>query len=175
MTKETIDEALWNFCVDVYARDGVQEECFALQDRLGADVNLVLAFAYLGAIERAFVPQSDISDAISVVQTWNTEAVEYLRSARKTLKLFGPTCDAPIATRVESLRKKLKEIELDSERIELSMLAYWTAKKLEQWPRGEADKAVAANISATLDLYTKQDRSITTHQLIKAALNYRMR
>ena len=42
------DSAFWRFSLELYARDGVPAACLALQDREGADVNLVLLALWLG-------------------------------------------------------------------------------------------------------------------------------
>ena len=48
--------ALWDYAVDLYARPGVREACLALQDRAGADVNLLLLACWLGATGRRLDP-----------------------------------------------------------------------------------------------------------------------
>ncbi len=50
----------WDFSLAIYRQPGVPEECLALQERLGADVNLLLLCAYLGAKRKA-LPAARIS------------------------------------------------------------------------------------------------------------------
>ena len=42
-------ESLWDFASRCYAQPGVAENCLAAQDSVGADVNLLLAAAWLAA------------------------------------------------------------------------------------------------------------------------------
>src|SRR3974377_2490761 len=46
----TMSQSLWNFSLAAYANKAVQDECLALQDEFGLDVNLILLCSYLGAV-----------------------------------------------------------------------------------------------------------------------------
>ena len=50
-----LDNAFWKFSLAVYAAPGVPEECLAVQERYGVDVNVLLFCAWLafGAQSRA--------------------------------------------------------------------------------------------------------------------------
>ncbi|MGE0665240.1 MAG: TIGR02444 family protein [Sphingomonadales bacterium] len=42
------DHRFWDFSADLYRRSGVEAACLLLQDRFGADVNLVLYCVWIG-------------------------------------------------------------------------------------------------------------------------------
>src|SRR3974377_2548240 len=46
----TMSQSLWNFSLAAYANKAVQDECLALQDEFGLDVNLILSCSYLGPV-----------------------------------------------------------------------------------------------------------------------------
>ena len=48
----------WRFSLRTYRAPGVQEACLALQDRCGADVNLLLFCGWTGRDGRALDPAS---------------------------------------------------------------------------------------------------------------------
>ena len=53
----------WDFSLAVYGRPGVAPACLALQQRHGADVNLLLFCAWFGAAHRGRLTADDV-DAV---------------------------------------------------------------------------------------------------------------
>ena len=105
---QPLDTPLWAFSLAVYGGDGVADECLALQERLGLDVNILLFAAYIGAVEGVRLEVSDIAAANAEVAHWQADIVRPLRHARRALKPMS----------AEGLRAQVKAAELEAEKIE---------------------------------------------------------
>jgi uncharacterized protein (TIGR02444 family) len=57
------DNDFWRFSLSVYAAPGVADECLALQDTRGVDVNLLLFCAWLGGARRGGMVKAEIEVA----------------------------------------------------------------------------------------------------------------
>lgn len=136
-------QSLWNFSLAVYADKAVQDECLALQDQFGLDVNLILLCAFLGAEHGIALTSDDIASARQAVRQWHDEIVRPLRAARRSLK----TAELPDA---QQLRTQVKATELEAERIEQTMLQGWIDARLPNLQRGDARTAVNSNLDALL-------------------------
>jgi uncharacterized protein (TIGR02444 family) len=130
------------FALTVYRNDGVPAACLRLQDRFGVDVNLLLAAAYLGAVDGRTLSPDALSDLRSPVDAWHREVVSALRDVRRRLKSGPPP--AP-DTRTTDLRDKLKALEVEAEMIELSELGTAVGRiDLSPADGDAADRASAA-------------------------------
>lgn len=109
----------WEFSLQFYARPGVAEASLALQDRFDADVNM-LFFVLWAAESRRALDVADIRQLVALVQPWRDEVVRPLRIARRFLKTT--TWKTP---ETDSLRKRIKEQELDAERLQQFFLEAW--------------------------------------------------
>lgn len=144
-----MESPLWRFSLAVYRGPGVQEECLAVQERHGVDVNLLMLVAYVGAIEGAVLSASDIADALEASGAWHGNVVKTLRQVRRTLKPQGAGQE-PLARVVETLRTKVKGAELEAEQIEQAMMWTWLRARAGQMRRREPRQALAANVFALL-------------------------
>lgn len=77
--------SFWRFSLRTWRAPGVQQACLALQERCGADVNLLLFCGWTGQQGRALDPDS-LRLAISQVGAWQSEVIAPLRLARRGLK-----------------------------------------------------------------------------------------
>jgi uncharacterized protein (TIGR02444 family) len=113
--------ALWNYAVELYGRPGVRDACLALQDRAGADVNLLLLACWLGATGRRLDPAA-LARLRTDTLAWQEAVVRPLRTARRELKRrlaeLNPALRPPLA----AARARLAEVELAAERAELLTL-----------------------------------------------------
>ena len=100
------DNEFWRFSLVVYAAPKVADECLALQETFGIDVNLLLFCAWLGAARRVVLTQSDVERADAAVRNCHESVVHPLRGVRQTLKSICGDCDG--------FRLKVKAIELRS-------------------------------------------------------------
>ncbi|MEN3975302.1 TIGR02444 family protein [Emcibacter sp. SYSU 3D8] len=98
----------WCFSLSVYGAPGVEAACLDLQDRFGADVNLVLYCLWIG---RALTPQAlDAAlEAAAPIQTY----IQPLRDMRRSLpKDDGGARDA--VKRAELAAEKLEQDALEA-------------------------------------------------------------
>lgn len=110
---------LWRFAIRVYGSEGVAQDCLTLQETYGVDVPVVLCALWMATRGIALQPDDMVRLAGSV-EAWHTDVVKALRAVRQRLK-EGPF-PAP-NERTEAVRTAVKTAELDSERIELAILA----------------------------------------------------
>jgi uncharacterized protein (TIGR02444 family) len=170
----TGESRLWTFSLAVYADAAVQQECLALQDDHGVDVNLLLFCAFVGAVHGVILSERATRDAADVVGIWQKNVVRALRMARRALKPFAGEAgshEAPAA----DLRARVKNAELDAERIEQAMLEHWAAPHIGSWPHAEPADAVTQNIRTLLAIAgrtegTTEGRATWPRHLIAAAL-----
>ena len=138
---------LWRFSLRTYRAEGVQEACLALQERCGADVNLLLFCGWCGRHGR-LLDDADLRSAIDCVGAWQSGIVAPVRQARRALKqqLAGELA----AALALPLRRRLAAIELELERAEQALLAdlysRWPAVVAAQPPQ----QAIAANLASYL-------------------------
>lgn len=113
---------LWDYAVGLYGRPGVAAACLALQDRRGADVNLLLLACWLAAAGRR-PDASRLARARAEAADWQEAIVRPLRNARLNLKrAIAEEADGAIRAPLEAARARLAGMELDAERAELLLL-----------------------------------------------------
>lgn len=138
-------ESLWRFAVAVYGRPGIADLCLDLQDRHGVDVPLLLWAAWTGAVRGHALTGADLAAALAATAPWRRDVVAPLRAVRRRLKA-GPSPIAP-TPETDALRERVKALELEAERLQLTALAGHPA-----WVRdgGDAGAALAANLALLL-------------------------
>jgi uncharacterized protein (TIGR02444 family) len=137
-----LDNPFWTFSLKVYAAEGVQAECLALQEQYGLDVNLLLFCAYAGAVECVALSMDDVASVAAAVEGWHKDVVRPLRHARRALKAHEPDA-APLRTNV-------KRSELEAEQIEQAMIWAWARQNLEGRDKADQRDAVINNIRLLL-------------------------
>jgi uncharacterized protein (TIGR02444 family) len=110
---------LQRFALAVYTGAGVPSACLLLQNRVDLDVNLILFAAYVGAVRGMGITDARLTTARQRAQDWHLEVVRPLRSVRQRLKSGPSPAPSPATT---ELRRRLQEIEVESELIELAEL-----------------------------------------------------
>ena len=113
--------ALWDYAVTLYAAPGVAECCLSLQDRRGADVNLILFACWLGAIGRDPGPER-LVEVLRRAESWQEGLVRPLREARRRLKVELPMLAEPLRAPLTAARAGLAAAELALERGELLLI-----------------------------------------------------
>lgn len=137
--------AFWDFSIRFYALPGVAAACIELQDRHGADVNVLLYVLFLAARGRT-VTRDDLARIDAAVAGWRREVVVPLRSVRRSLRdpIGGSNPD-----RAQSLRTEVKRIELEAERIQQETLE----RLIPTADQGAATRARAEAERANLAAY----------------------
>lgn len=141
-----VDNPLWTFSLRVYATPGVEAECLALQDRRGADVNLVLACAWIGAERGLSLGRGEVERLREGASRWHEAAVRPLRAARRAVKPLPEMAHG----KVRSFRGRLAAVELEAERIEQALLFEAAERLAPALPRGEPAAALAHNLGLLL-------------------------
>jgi uncharacterized protein (TIGR02444 family) len=118
---ELPDSAFWRFSLAFYARPGIAPACLKLQDRHGADVNLVLLALWLGTRGHRLDAAAGARLARRA-RRWQSPLITPLRRVRRGLKHRCRTTALPWPDAVEDLRRRLAEVELGLEQVEQLLL-----------------------------------------------------
>jgi uncharacterized protein (TIGR02444 family) len=136
----------WDFSLAVYGRDGVAPACLALQERHGADVNMLLFGAWIGAAGHGCLSAEDFAALDRLVAEWHRRVVRHLRGLRVDLR--GGMDPLPDDL-VEEVRRRLQKLELDAEHAEQVVLADWAKdRETKAVSHDEALADAAANMTA---------------------------
>jgi uncharacterized protein (TIGR02444 family) len=110
--------AFWDWSSEVYARPGIAETCLALQDRHGADVNLLLWSLWLARLGRELDAQA-AARAIAMSWAWQGGTTGRLRQIRRDAKLAAAAESDPAREQLlRKLHRACAEAELAAERVE---------------------------------------------------------
>lgn len=159
------DSPFWRFSLAVYALPGVAQVCLDLQDRRGADVNLLLWALYAGAAGYGRLDAAALTAAEAATAPLAATVLRPLRAVRRALKqrVRGMPAD-----RAESFRQRLLALELEAERQQQHTLE----GLLAQYSQSEDRVAdAAANLSLFLSKLSEPDAEtdrLATQLLIQA-------
>ncbi len=106
---------LWDWALEVYARQPVAEACLQLQDAHGQNVPYLLWAAWMADEGRV----ADLKHAAKLMRTWDAEVGSPLRGVRRALKPPRPPVDEVAK---EALRDAVKAVELQGERVLMESL-----------------------------------------------------
>jgi len=117
----------WDFAMWAYGEPDVEKACLALQNRLGADVTMIMFCLWLAqrGTPGGYLARY-LGAAIKLSRDWQRSFVEPLRTARNNFKDFIVNTDmggAELAA-ANDLRDRIKQCELDME--QLQMLAMYS-------------------------------------------------
>lgn len=151
MTDAVGDSPLWRFALTLYAAPDVAACCLVLQDAAGCDVNLLLLAAWLAVERRVVLTPADMCELPG--RDWHENVVVNLRAARRASK----------GNADPSFYEKLKQVELEAERIRLGGLFAWVNPRFPERPGVsmpiEANLRVASGLSVGLDDLTHAVRN----------------
>jgi len=156
------DNEFWRFSLAVYGEAGVAEECLALQQAVGADINLLLFCAWAGA-QGVVLEGDDIERVMARVAAWQDHIVRPLRSVRQNMK--GLELEDS-----ENFRARVKSVEIEAEQIEQAIL-FACSERFKSACR-DIRNAIAANIGKYIELKSGQ-KGLAAPVLIDAALRLR--
>lgn len=106
---------LWDWALEVYARQAVAEACLNLQDGHGQNVPYLLWAAWAAGEGRS----ADLKQAAQLMRAWDAEIGAPLRGVRRALKPARPPVDEASK---ETLRESVKAVELLGERVLMESL-----------------------------------------------------
>jgi uncharacterized protein (TIGR02444 family) len=127
-------DALWQFTLAAYKREGVPAACLALQDEYGLDVNVLFLCLFAGARGHE-LPTHEFALIDDIVAPWKESVIHPLRSVRRHLKARIPSSPELL----ESLYREVLASEIKAEEHEHYLIA--TTLRI---PAGVADATVAA-------------------------------
>ena len=159
--------ALWNYSLKIYAVPAVADACLSLQERAGADVNLLLFCCWRGSLGHA-LGKPALRKVMEVVADWQHQVVLPLRQARRFIKAGIP---AMPLKRQEQLRQSIAAVELDAEYLEQLLLAHHVAAKSLAVGKDPPATVIAGNLRCYLSLLNNpSEPSIQSHlQVLRAA------
>lgn len=163
---------LWAFSLALYARPGVAEACLALQDRFGADVNLLLLGFWRAAKGYAGWATAELDHATDAIAPVNAVLTPF-RESRRALKTL--LTDEPAAAQ---LYADAKALELRIEQVAQAWLAAVSRVSPatpRQLPLSRADhvEAAAAHLAVYIERIAPQNQDALqlAADLLGAALN----
>ena len=106
----------WDFALGLYGQEAVAEACLLLQDRHGADVNLLLLACWLARQGRV-VDVATARRLRAIALDWQVPVIRPLREVRRLLKQRIGACAL-----LPDLRRRLAELEIDFEHVTQLML-----------------------------------------------------
>jgi uncharacterized protein (TIGR02444 family) len=168
-------ENFWQFSNRIYRRPGVADACLDLQNREGADVNLVLFACWFG-VTRGMLPEELVARSVHLSQQWSQQVVVKLRHARSWMKTSAALLSEAdsLLPQYQRLRDQIKATELQAEHLQQNLLE----SLLDACTAGSADatiqeKHVRANLRHYLSARTSpavlqllSDNAIAAHQEI---------
>jgi uncharacterized protein (TIGR02444 family) len=113
---------LWDFATWAYAQAGVEKACLALQNRLGADVNVLMFCLWLAQRGTAGGQLARyLGAAIKLSRDWQRNFVEPLRTCRTNFKEFveATAMGGLELAAAHALRERIKQCELDMEQAQV--------------------------------------------------------
>lgn len=134
--------AFWEFSLAFYSRERVSAACLSLQNRRGADVNILL-FCCWAATLHLRVEAAGLKAAIAAVESWRREVLEPLRASRRA-----------VADRFPEIAKS------DRQAIKHGMLAVEL----------ECERIAQDKIAAAAEAHVAADEAATPLQIASAAL-----
>ena len=132
---------LWDFATRLYNNEMVERLCLALQDRHGANVNVLLFCCWVAASGRGTFRAGELTSALETTRTWRDRISRQLRQLRQTLR--GGVGAAPRRLS-DDLGRVVAECELFAEHVEQLMLY----DCLQRAGTGTMDPAEQARASA---------------------------
>jgi len=137
-----LDNAFWQFSLSIYGQVDVAEECLALQEAIGIDVNLLLFCAWLGT-QGVILSRDDIAASVETIEAWSENVVRPLRGVRQRMKGL-------YRNEFADLRERVKALELEAEQVEQAIL-FAHAKKIHGAGAGaDRRKAIGQNVDQYL-------------------------
>jgi uncharacterized protein (TIGR02444 family) len=152
----------WIFSLGFYRLTGVADACLQLQDRCGADVNIVLFMLWTATLQRRLVPDA-VRALADQVRAWQADVIAPIRSLRRLLKGDPLLLDKGNA---EVFRNKVKGLELEAERLQQGAMFALSAG-LTSEPATVAE-AARANIAAYQDVIGQSFDAAAIDTLVNA-------
>ena len=163
------DNPFWEFSIRVYAEPGIAETCLALQERHGADINVVLYCLWVAQHGFGRLTRTHLRELLDQVATWRDDVIVPLRTMRNRLK--GGMGSIP-ADHSEIVRSTVKRAELDAEHAEQLFLASLISERRnpDTQPEAAAMDAVEnlAQYLSLLKIKSSEQERVGVYSLLAA-------
>lgn len=136
------DLRLWPFALKVYGKPGVATACLLLQDRFGADVNILLYGCWMAARGRRLSVE-DLARARSLCADWHAQIIAPARALRRRLKPYAVAEQAKTP-----VYEAFKAAELAAEKAQQAMLEQLAGDHGETVEAAAGQALIAANVQA---------------------------
>jgi uncharacterized protein (TIGR02444 family) len=130
--------AFWEFSLAYYSRERVSAACLSLQNRRGADVNILLFCCWLATLGLRVEP-TGLHAANAAVEPWRRDVLEPLRGARRAVADQFPEL---AKSDRQAIKHGVLSVELECERLAQEKIA-------QALTGGAATGVVAADDGAT--------------------------
>ena len=167
-TIEPTGNPFWDFSLQFYGQKGVSDLLLWFQDECQVDVNLMLYCCWVGLSQTPVLTARDMTVLRQLVDRWQLEIIQPLRSLRKRLKT---EVYSTLAVEVAGLRVSIQQAELEAERLQQNMLYSSAPREIDVYPdqsggrqntisnlvlyltemRGQPDTLMMAKITALVD------------------------
>ena len=120
------ENPFWNFSLKFYGQNNVASCCMALQDSVGADVNILLYCCWVASEGAEVIKLAEFSEIIGAIEPWQSSVVRALRQIRHDMKEHKIL---NLGEMSEGLRQSIKHCELEGEKLE-QMILYQSGRGL---------------------------------------------
>lgn len=135
------DNPFWDYSLKLYRRSGVAPLCIDLQDRCGANVNLLLFACWVGNLGRQ-LDEDQLRAAAAEISDWNNRVTQPLRTRRRAIDRA--------ARGAAQEKQRLLAAELDAEREEQIRLLNWYEAHCLSLAASPQEAAIAQNLQRYL-------------------------
>jgi uncharacterized protein (TIGR02444 family) len=140
--------AFWEFSLAFYSRERVSAACLSLQNRRGADVNILLFCCWLATLGLKLEP-AGMHAANAAVEAWRRDVLEPLRGARRTVSDQFPEI---AKSDRQSIKHGILSVELECERLAQEKIANAATGHVVTEEAATALQIASAVLEAYLDL-----------------------
>jgi len=140
-----LDNSFWTFSLAVYRQPNVAPQCLELQEKLSANVNVLLFCAWIGSEFSLLLGAGDVAALRAANPQWHDPVVRPLRGVRSYIKTMAGEDEI-----LQALRQKVKALELQAEQIEQARLFAAKDSFVRHADTAERAAAIRGNVAAYL-------------------------
>ncbi len=151
-----MDNPLWDFSLELYARPDVAAACIEAQDHFAADVNLLLYAAWL-ARQDLELDQNQWRELAASVADWRQRVIEPLRGLRRDWRAL-PAAGA--------LREQVKALELAAEQAQQGQMLAWHRRQNPRPARADSFSRALALLLGAAGLGDSSEQGLLLERLL---------
>ena len=139
--------AFWEFSLAFYSRERVSAACLSLQNRHGADVNILLFCCWLATLGLKLEP-AGFHAANVAVEAWRRDVLEPLRASRRAVADQFPEI---AKSDRQAIKHAMLSVELECERIAQEKIAQAASGQIAAEEGATPLQIASAALEAYLD------------------------